>query len=107
ERPGRDVPTATIENLRKTITAWRADLADHPGNLALFYFSGHGIQREFERQKELLALLHDFGAGHPVLRPAFVAEDLMAGMAPDPDTPKMALRQIYCFDACREDSERL
>ena len=104
---GYTIPAATFDNLMRAVGDWRADAARNSRDLTLFYFAGHGLQRDVDRRRELVALLHDFGSGvGPVLHHAFIAEDLRAAMAPCPASPNMALNQIYIFDACRVQPEQ-
>jgi len=52
------VDMAEKEALVAAIRAWRTRCDSHPGNVALFFFCGHGVGRGFD----LALLARDFGA---------------------------------------------
>ncbi len=65
-----NVPRARLDLLIEAAQAWRKDAANDPEGLLLFYFAGHGLQRDLKviqgieqptRRTEQLALLEDFG----------------------------------------------
>lgn len=94
--PTRDTPwpnsEPTFENMQQYIHAWFDDVDEHEGNLALFYFCGHGL-----RVGDVHALLaQDFGADvHAPFDYALEPERFAAAMR-----KAKARRQIYLIDAC-------
>jgi len=79
--------------------AWRADASRNADSMTLFYFAGHGVQRN---QRDHVMLLAGFGRGiGPLLEDAIDTTNLLAGMAPTTARPKMARTQMYFIDACR------
>ncbi len=85
-------PAATIENIERHLDAWLAKVKEHPANIAIFYFCGHGVLI----QGDLTLLAEDYGA-----RPrqpfdgAIDFETLHKGMALE--HPGV---QCYFIDAC-------
>lgn len=51
------VECATIENIKTAFKGWRERCNSHPENIALFYFCGHGLEKD-----TLVLLPADFGA---------------------------------------------
>lgn len=88
---GWEVPS--VDATVAAIDRWADLCGRNPGNVALFFFSGHGIA--LRRQ---LLLLEDF-ARSPSRRcdAAIALEDLVAGMSRYP-----AETQYFFIDACRE-----
>lgn len=86
------LPNGDIASVRSAIEAWALRSAAHPGNLAFFYFSGHGVTAN-----EPLLLCRDYGATeNNRFRGAVNLGGLLAGMesrAPD--------EQVFVIDACR------
>jgi hypothetical protein len=76
---------------------WREDAKNNPGDMTIFYFAGHGIQRGPE---DGVLLLEDFLAAGPPLAKCFEIGDIRNGMAPSPTYPNVALTQFYFVDAC-------
>lgn len=77
--------------------AWREDAKANPGDMTIFYFSGHGMQRGPE---DGVLMLEDFLAPGGILNKCFEVSDLKAGMAPSRTFPDIALTQFYFVDAC-------
>jgi hypothetical protein len=93
---------ATFDNVFAEAHAWRQDAASHQSNITLFYFAGHGVQRDKE---DAVLCLHDFRqppSTAPVLRRAIDLATLRAGMSPSSSQPEIARTQFYFVDACRE-----
>lgn len=86
------VETATSSNLKKAFTRWR-DLVDvRPDDVALFFFSGHGLKRDSQ-----ILLLEDFGSDAKTpFDGAFNFDETWVGMA-----RCEARRQYYFVDACQ------
>ena len=88
-----DVEPATIANIKVAFDRWWDRCDGHEDNVAVFYFSGHGLMRE------IVALLaEDFGSSPQ--RPFESSVDFtmtFEGMA-----RCKAGRQLYLVDACRQ-----
>lgn len=65
----------------------------------LFYFAGHGVQRN---KDDVVLLLEEFGngLGGPLVH-AVDVKNIFYGMAPAPTRPQIAYTQLYFVDACR------
>ena len=50
-----NVERATLDNIKVAFNRWYARCHAHAGNVAIFYFSGHGLEKEFQ-----LLLAEDF-----------------------------------------------
>lgn len=88
-----DVDLPTLANTKAAFDDWYARCHADPGNVALFYFSGHGVQRENQ-----FLLLEDFGAvEHRMLENAVDIDSTYFGMAAN-----KAAYQYFFVDACRE-----
>jgi len=96
---------ATLDNVLAEADAWRTDASTDPGNITLFYFAGHGIQRN---KDDAVLCLHDFRRtpGAALMRAVDVAT-IRAGMSPAPARPNIARTQFYFVDACRVQPEQL
>lgn len=88
------------ENFTRNAIEWRDDAGNNRQNTTLFYFAGHGIERE---QQDGVLLFEDFG--NPVaggaLKKAASVNNLKFGMAPSEDFPEIARSQLFFVDACR------
>jgi len=90
---------ATLDHFMTSAHEWREDASAHQGNVTLFYFAGHGVQR---RKNDAIILLQGFGDGRgAALRHGVEVQDLFYGMAPSPSRPNIARKQLYFIDACR------
>lgn len=90
---------ATLDNVLSEADAWRTDASTDPGNVAFFYFAGHGIQRN---KDDAVLCLHDFRrTPGPALMRAVDIATIRAGMSPAPARPNIARTQFYFVDACR------
>ncbi|HET9372423.1 MAG TPA: caspase family protein, partial [Vicinamibacterales bacterium] len=72
----------------------------------VFYFAGHGVQRDKE---DAVLCLQDFReppAAAPALRRAIDLATLRAGLSPSSSQPNVARTQFYFVDACREQPEQ-
>jgi hypothetical protein len=104
------VPRARLDLLIEAAQGWREDATNDPDGLLLFYFAGHGLQRDLRvtrgieestRRTEQLALLEDFGIpSEPNLHHTFSTEDLVGACFRTP-TDKLTKQQIFIFDCCR------
>jgi hypothetical protein len=93
------VPFSTLDNFLAAAAAWRADAKDNPANMTLFYFAGHGIERN---KGDSILLLEGFGDGiGGALRHGVEVENIVNGMAPAPNQQSIANTQLYFIDACR------
>jgi hypothetical protein len=102
---------ASTENVVFRLREWRKRVAASPDNLAIFYFSGHGIQRNKE---DAVLLLRDFAKSEAAMLENTISfYDVFNGMAPskdpeaDIDFSNMGQTQIYFVDACRNLPERI
>ena len=98
---------ATSVNIRGAARQWRKDATTDNGNVTLFYFAGHEIQR---LPAEGVLLPQDILEGYPesgapILDRAFDVNNLYNGMAPMPiaggASETIARTQYYFLDACR------
>lgn len=85
--------------LKRAIRAWRVRCDSNPGNLALFFFCGHGVGRGFE----LAMLPRDFGS--EPMQP-FEHSVSFEGMK-EAMRSCAATRQLFFVDACRVHSPNL
>jgi Caspase domain len=100
-----DTDDAKTENVISRIRAWRARVAANRDNVALFYFTGHGIQRN---KDDAVLLLQDFAkSDEAVLESAISFDEIFKGMAPSDRFPDMQMTQIYFVDACRNLPEQI
>ena len=93
---------ATFDNVFAALHEWRKDASTDAGNITIFYFAGHGVQRDKE---DAVLCLHDFRQPPPTapaLRRAIDLATLRAGMSPSSSQPDIARTQFYFVDACRE-----
>ncbi len=89
------VPLPTRDNVLDALYAWRDACNARPGNVAILYVAGHGVQLS---KDDSLVLLHDFGRAHrPILDAAMDVGSIWRGMA-GPDSAQL---QYYFVDACR------
>ena len=87
------IETPSMANVAATFRRWYDRCNTDPGNVAVLYFCGHGVERESQ-----FLLLEDFGESElALLENAFDIGDLYEAMA------RCAARSQYFFvDACRE-----
>lgn len=89
----------TLQNFTDAVYAWKQDLSRDDSKRGVFYYAGHGIQKT---KDNIALLLSDFGApGLPVLKSAVELDNIVQGLAPDPENPQIAQEQFYFIDACR------
>ncbi|MFF7378747.1 caspase family protein [Streptomyces massasporeus] len=92
------VETPDANAVVRAVDRWVRRCNSHPENVALFYFSGHGLDRGSQ-----LLCLEDFArSSNRILDAAIDLEDLVDGMAACD-----AAYQYYFVDACRERTSRL
>jgi hypothetical protein len=96
----------SVDNFRLEANEWREDSASNRGNIAFFYFCGHGLALS---PVEQLILLEDFGdiTGGPLLRAGVSVNNLFLGMAPWKRQPNIASKQVYFLDSGRAFPENL
>jgi hypothetical protein len=97
---------ATFDNVFQAAHDWRQDASQHQSNITVFYFAGHGVQRDKE---DAVLCLHDFRqppATAPALRRAIDLTTMRAGLSPSSSQPEIARQQFYFIDACREQREQ-
>ena len=100
------VDRASRDNFIAEAAKWREDASLDKGGMTLFYFCGHGIQKNSD---DAVMLFDGFGSGDPggVLAMTAEVQPLFSGMAPSDATPDMALTQLYFLDCCRVLPERI
>ncbi|WP_105971283.1 caspase family protein [Streptomyces geranii] len=99
--PGDDLPARytspppepTIENIREAFEKWAERCRQHPDNIALFYFCGHGLQGDGQY---LLASDFNRFATAPFAQAFDFDETRLALQQTGPST------QLYIVDACRD-----
>lgn len=89
------IARADMANARKAINEWKARAGRNDGNMALFYFCGHGLQ--FSTSENSL-LLEDFGSDHgdPMIHAI-----AFGGMRLGIQHQCAARHQCHFVDACR------
>lgn len=93
-----DIDAATTDNILQALGKWRERCDERPGNVALFYFCGHGYQKS-----DLVLLPTDFGSNKfNKWNHALNFTQIYQGMA----TCK-ATKQFYWIDACRNHNRAL
>jgi Caspase domain len=89
----------TQNNFRTAANEWREDSRKHKENVTLFYFAGHGVQRN---KSDQVLLMEDFGDGiGGTLDKSVNTNNLFYGMTPTATYLNTALTQLYFIDACR------
>jgi hypothetical protein len=89
----------TLQNFLAAASEWRNDASTHRDNVTIFYFAGHGVQRE---NPDSVLLLEDFGGpGGGPLRNAVDVQNIFLGMAPSEQRSEIARTQLYFMDTCR------
>lgn len=91
---------ATFANFKQALKGWRRDANTGVEGAALFYHSGHGIQRT--RGGSTLLLSDFLDPDEPTLAHAVDFNAIYDGMA-EPKYQDMARTQLYFVDACRTD----
>jgi hypothetical protein len=90
---------ATLANFLLAAEEWRQDLARTKDGLGLFYFGGHGAQRQ---SGDSILLMEDLADGMGgLLRNAVDVSNLYHGLAPYPAQKRIARKQLFFIDACR------
>lgn len=90
---------ARRESVLRAAKAWRADAAVQATDQTLFYFAGHGFER---KRGDQVLILEDCGnALGGRLSNAIEASNLVNGMAPHDEYERIAMQQLFIFDACR------
>ena len=83
-------------NVEQALKSWRRRCEGQPGDVALLYVSGHGIQ--WGSKDDAIVLLEDFGESEDLfLKRAIDIGRTMKGMAGD----EMPQTQLYFVDACQ------
>jgi Caspase domain len=91
--------SATRNNVLAAAAEWRRDASSNQGNVTLFYFAGHGVQRGSGDEVMLLEDFGDITGG--LLYNAIDRATLIAGMAPSRSKPQIDRTQFYFLDCCR------
>lgn len=89
----------TLDNFIADSVAWRNDASSQQRNITLFYFAGHGVERN---KGDAVLLLEGFGSPGGILRNAVDMNNIFNGMASADTRPNMAETQLYFVDACRD-----
>jgi Caspase domain len=90
---------ASTRSFQREAAAWSRDVASHRDGVAVFFFCGHGVQRQHDDQ---LMLLDEFGSGlGGVFAGAVDLHSLFYGVAPTQELPDVARTQLYFLDTCR------
>jgi hypothetical protein len=91
---GRQIPVdrASLASVRSAFSRWKNRADTNPDNVALFFFSGHGVEKE-----TLALLLDDFGSDPN--SPYF--ESINWDSTYDGMRQCNALLQVYWIDSCR------
>lgn len=94
ENPPRFRP-ALRDEVEKALFEWQDDCRGNPGDVAILFASGHGVQHSKE---EASVLLEDFAATRNAMTFSLDVGQVHRGMA-GADLPQT---QLYFVDACRE-----
>ncbi|MCI0142091.1 caspase family protein [Arthrobacter bambusae] len=86
------IEPATIDNLEDAFWRWRDRCHEHPGNVAIFYYCGHGVLLEDAN----VLLAEDYGAKRPRFDGAFNFSAMRRGM----EESCSAGLQMFFIDAC-------
>ena len=89
-------PTATLPNVKQATGEWAKRVNAHQGNLAVFYFCGHGASLG----QQAALLLQDFGEPGAEFDGAIDLDVLRGTMRNSP-----AIQQVYLLDCCRTDAD--
>src|SRR5580765_3981779 len=87
------IDPATTDNIKDALVAWKQRAASNHANTAIFYFCGHGI----DKNRQLGLLLSDFGAAPNAMNNALDLTATQGAMGADRD-PRL---QCFFVDACR------
>ena len=100
-----DFPTSTLRNFLQAAKDWRKDASTSAQNATLFYFAGHGIERN---KGDAVLLLEEFGDGlGGALANAVDMHNIYYGMASPETGQTIAQQQLYFVDACRNLSKTI
>lgn len=96
----RDVgDRATLAKVLLAAAEWRQDLAFCRNGIGLFYFAGHGAQRQMG---DSILMLEDVGDGvGGLLRNTVEVSNIFYGLAPNGSQRNIARKQLFLIDACR------
>ncbi len=89
-------PEATLACVRPAARAWAERLSSHQGNMAVFYFCGHGASLG----QQAALLLDDFGEPGGEFDGAIDVNVLRGTMKNSP-----AIQQVYLLDCCRTNAD--
>ncbi|WP_372395924.1 caspase family protein [Azospirillum sp. HJ39] len=90
---------ATARDVIEAVNRWKDHAKEHPDGIALFYFAGHGIQRN---RDDAVLICDDFGATPNISAHTLDFGNVIGGMAPENDADPIARSQVYFIDACRK-----
>lgn len=88
----QQIDPATWRNYEASVRAWKARSSSDAGNVAIFYFCGHGLGDGVNTY----LLMEDAGQSANLLRDAIQVNALRLAMR-----DCSALKQLYLIDACR------
>lgn len=90
--------TASRQDIAIALNEWRSD--QDPDDVSLFYFAGHGVQRD---RSNMVLLCADFAApGDGPLSRAVELTHVWDGLGRSDTSAMIARTQMYFVDACRE-----
>lgn len=90
---------ATLAKFLLAAAEWRQDLAFCRNGIGLFYFAGHGAQRQLG---DSILMLEDVGDGvGGLLRNTVEVNNVFYGLAPSGSQRNVARKQLFLIDACR------
>lgn len=95
---------ATCNLVVEALRAWCIDASKDPEDVALFYFSGHGIQRS---RTDTVMLLQDFNQSFTLLGNSISLDNIYGGMGSTRGLPALARTQWFFADCCRSAVEAL
>jgi hypothetical protein len=93
--------TANKDSFVEAVCDWRDDASQRPGHITLFYFSGHGVQLQYDKQVLLFPGFGRPGDRTPALWEGVLLDQILSGMAPSSARENVANTQLYFIDACR------
>jgi hypothetical protein len=88
-------PRANTAEVWQALQDWQKDCAGNPGDIAVLYVAGHGIQ--WGSKDDAYVLLEDFSKDQLFLNQAIDVGRVLKGMSGD----QMPQAQFYFVDACR------
>ena len=93
----KNIEKATLNNVEKAFMRWYERCNSNPNNIAIFYFCGHGIEKN-----NLALLLEDFGEDYDKNKKLFKNSINFQANRLGMFTHCQAQTQLYFIDACRK-----